>query len=112
MDIVRAVCWDTKEECIPLDFRKKVKQMGMVRFLRGCLLYTSETEFDGHGGVGQGCIVDGKNGEWYGLIFQDRGGVGRVPCLMPCTWTEDGWPMLGDKDGHIPNDKMCIRDRY
>ena len=46
-----------------------------------------ETEFDGHGGVGQGCIVDGKNGEWYGLIFQDRGGVGRVPCLMPCTWT-------------------------
>ena len=63
-----------------------------------------ETEFDGHGGVGQGCIVDGKNGEWYGLIFQDRGGVGRVPCLMPCTWTEDGWPMLGDKDGHIPND--------
>lgn len=29
-----------------------------------------ETEFDGHGGVGQGCIVDGKNGEWYGLIFR------------------------------------------
>lgn len=36
--------------------------------------------------------------------FQDRGGVGRVPCLMPCTWSEDGWPMLGDKDGRIPND--------
>ena len=69
-----------------------------------------ETEFDGHGGVGQGCIVDGKNGEWYGLIFQDRGGVGRVPCLMPCTWTEDGWPMLGDKDGTfrmIPLYRIC-----
>lgn len=63
-----------------------------------------ETAFEEYGGVGQGCIVDGKNGEWYGLIFQDRGGVGRVPCLMPCTWTEDGWPMLGDKDGKIPND--------
>jgi beta-xylosidase len=63
-----------------------------------------ETEFENYGGVGQGCIVDGKNGEWYGLIFQDRGGVGRVPCLMPCTWTEDGWPMLGDADGRIPND--------
>lgn len=63
-----------------------------------------ETEFEGYGGVGQGCIVDGKNGEWYGLIFQDRGGIGRVPCLMPCTWTADGWPMLGDKDGKIPND--------
>ncbi len=63
-----------------------------------------ETEFEGYGGVGQGCIVDGKNGEWYGLIFQDRGGVGRVPCLMPCTWTEDGWPMLGDENGNIPTD--------
>ena len=63
-----------------------------------------ETEFEGYGGVGQGCIVDSKTGEWYGLIFQDRGGVGRVPCLMPCTWTEDGWPMLGAKNGDIPND--------
>lgn len=63
-----------------------------------------ETEFEEYGGVGQGCIVDGKDGEWYGLIFQDRGGVGRVPCLMPCTWTEDGWPILGDKNGKIPND--------
>ncbi len=62
-----------------------------------------ETEFEGYGGAGQGCIVDGKNGEWYGLIFQDRGGVGRVPCLMPCTWI-DGWPMLGDENGKIPND--------
>ncbi len=63
-----------------------------------------ETAFEQYGGVGQGCIVDGKDGQWYGLIFQDRGGVGRVPCLMPCTWTADGWPMLGDKDGKIPND--------
>lgn len=63
-----------------------------------------EAEFEGYGGVGQGCIVEGKEGEWHGLIFQDRGGVGRVPCLMPCTWTEDGWPMLGDENGKIPND--------
>lgn len=62
-----------------------------------------ETPFESYGGVGQGCIVDGPKGEWYGLIFQDRGGVGRVPCLMPCRWT-DGWPMLGDADGHIPSD--------
>ncbi len=65
-----------------------------------------ETDFEGHGGVGQGCIVDGGDGEWYAMIFQDRGAVGRVPCLMPCTWTRDGWPMLGDKEGHIPNDTV------
>lgn len=63
-----------------------------------------ETEFDGYGGVGQGCITDSKDGNWYGLIFQDRGAIGRVPCLMPCTWSSDGWPMLGDENGNIPTD--------
>lgn len=60
-----------------------------------------ESEFGGFSYAGQGTIVDAADGRWYGFIFQDRGGVGRVPTLMPCTW-EDGWPMLGDKDGHIP----------
>ena len=54
-----------------------------------------ETEFQGYGGVGQGCIVDTPDGNWYGFIFQDRGGIGRVPTLMPCRW-EGGWPILGD----------------
>jgi beta-xylosidase len=63
-----------------------------------------ETPFERYGGVGQGCIVDGVNGAWYALIFQDRGGIGRTPCLMPCTWSADGWPMLGDAAGGIPND--------
>lgn len=62
-----------------------------------------ETPFEEYGGVGQGCIVQGHGGRWHALIFQDREGVGRVPCLMPCTWI-DGWPILGDEHGHIPND--------
>lgn len=62
-----------------------------------------ETPFEEYGGVGQGCIVQGHGGRWHGLIFQDRDGVGRVPCLMPCVWI-DGWPILGDEHGHIPND--------
>ena len=60
-----------------------------------------EHDFDGFGGVGQGCIIDSPQGDWYGFIFQDRGGVGRVPTLMPCRWV-DGWPMLGDENGHVP----------
>ena len=61
-----------------------------------------ETPFGGLGdGVAQGTIFDDAEGNWYGMFFQDRGGVGRVPMLMPCTWT-DGWPMLGDKDGKVP----------
>ena len=60
-----------------------------------------ETEFAGYGGVGQGTIVDAPDGKWYGIIFQDRGGVGRVLTLEPCTW-KDGWPMLGDANGDVP----------
>lgn len=52
-------------------------------------------------GVAQGCIIDTKDGKWYGFLFQDRGAVGRVPVLMPCRW-EDGWPMLGDTEGKVP----------
>lgn len=60
-----------------------------------------ETEFAGFNGVGQGTIVDAADGNWYGIVFQDRGGVGRVLALEPCTW-KDGWPMLGDELGNIP----------
>ena len=33
-------------------------------------------------------------GDWYALMFQDRGAVGRIPYLMPAAWEED-WPVLG-----------------
>ncbi len=60
-----------------------------------------ESDFGGFSHAGQGTIVDSQNGEWYGVIFQDRGGVGRVLTLMPCRWI-NGWPMLGDFNGRIP----------
>ena len=60
-----------------------------------------EADFGGFPYVGQGTIVDSKDGDWYGIIFQDRGGVGRVLTVMPCRWI-DGWPLLGDEEGKIP----------
>lgn len=60
-----------------------------------------EDNFAGFPYVGQGCLIDDKNGNWYAVIFQDRGAIGRVPLLMPCNWI-DGWPMLGDKNGKVP----------
>lgn len=60
-----------------------------------------ESEFGGFPYVGQGTIVDDSKGNWYGVIFQDRGGVGRVLTLMPCRWI-DGWPILGDENGKVP----------
>ena len=61
-----------------------------------------ESEFGQFPYAAQGTIVDSPDGDWYGIIFQDRGGVGRVLTLMPCRWI-DGWPMLGDENGKIPN---------
>ena len=61
-----------------------------------------ETPFGGlDAGVAQGTIFDTPEGDWYGIIFQDRDGLGRAPMLMPCTWI-DGWPMLGDENGKVP----------
>ena len=45
-------------------------------------------------GVAQGGIVDTPDGQWYGLLFQDHGSVGRIPVLVPVTWQND-WPMMG-----------------
>lgn len=61
-----------------------------------------ESEFGGFSYEAQGTIVDTQDGDWYGIIFQDRGGVGRVPTLMPCRWI-NGWPMLGDENGKVPD---------
>jgi beta-xylosidase len=52
------------------------------------------------GGVAQGGIVDTPDGDWYAMLFQDHGAVGRIPVLLPVTWT-DGWPMMG-VDGVAP----------
>ncbi len=60
-----------------------------------------QDNFAGFPYAGQGAIIDDEQGNWYSLIFQDRGGVGRVPLLMPVRWT-DGWPMLGDSSGKVP----------
>lgn len=51
-------------------------------------------------GIAQGCIVDTEEGDWYGMLFQDHGAVGRIPILMSCRWV-DGWPILGDKNGKV-----------
>lgn len=48
-----------------------------------------------HDGVAQGAIFDTPRGDWYAMMFQDHGCVGRIPTLQPLTW-KDGWPVLGD----------------
>ncbi|WP_307207205.1 family 43 glycosylhydrolase [Paenibacillus harenae] len=51
-------------------------------------------------GIAQGGIIDTVDGKWYGLLFGDRGAVGRIPYLVPVTW-EENWPVFG-VDGKVP----------
>ncbi|GMK40466.1 hypothetical protein PCCS19_35220 [Paenibacillus sp. CCS19] len=51
-------------------------------------------------GIAQGGIIDTVKGDWYALLFGDRGAVGRIPYLVPVTWT-DGWPVFG-VEGKVP----------
>ncbi|MGE4285299.1 MAG: glycoside hydrolase 43 family protein [Phycisphaerae bacterium] len=51
-------------------------------------------------GVAQGCLIDTPAGDWYAMLFQDNGSVGRCPWVVPVRW-EDGWPVLGI-DGKAP----------
>jgi len=44
-------------------------------------------------GVAQGSVVQDKDGNWWGYLFQDNGSVGRSPWIMPVTWTND-WPVF------------------
>ncbi|PAP75036.1 glycoside hydrolase family 43 protein [Rubrivirga marina] len=60
-------------------------------------------------GVAQGGIVDTPDGDWYALMFGDRGAVGRIPYLIPVTWSDDGWPVLG-VDGGVPETLDIVSD--
>lgn len=51
-------------------------------------------------GVAQGGIVDTPDGQWYAILFQDYGAVGRLPILIPVKW-EEYYPVFGDR-GRVP----------
>ena len=46
-------------------------------------------------GIAQGPMVQTQKGDWYAILFQDHGAVGRLITVQSVTWT-DGWPICGD----------------
>lgn len=60
-------------------------------------------------GVAQGGIVDTPDGEWYAMLFQDHGAVGRIPVLVPVTWLDD-FPVFGT-NGSVPHFVKPVVDR-
>ena len=51
-------------------------------------------------GIAQGVLIEGYDGKWYSMLFQDHGAVGRIPYLLPARW-ENGWPVIGE-EGKTP----------
>ncbi len=45
--------------------------------------------------IHQGQLIQTQTGEWWTILMQDQGAIGRIPWLQPVTWV-DGWPVIGD----------------
>ncbi len=50
-------------------------------------------------GVAQGGVVQDKQGNWFGILFQDHGALGRIPVLVPVSFGADGMPVFGKMEG-------------
>ena len=46
--------------------------------------------------IHQGALIETSTGEWWTIMQQDVGCLGRFPNLQPVTWT-NGWPIVGNK---------------
>jgi beta-xylosidase len=44
--------------------------------------------------IHQGALIQTQTGEWWTMLFADKGAYGRLPMLEPVTWV-DNWPMVG-----------------
>ena len=58
-------------------------------------------------GTAQGGIVQAPNGNWYSIVFQDHGALGRIPVLVPVKFVDD-FPVFGaagfaPKDVNVPD---------
>ena len=65
--------------------------------------------FHGRGdGPAQGGMVQTPEGDWYLLVFQDHGAVGRIPVLAPMGW-ENGFPVVPPLPERFPCQPAEVR---
>jgi beta-xylosidase len=44
--------------------------------------------------IHQGALIETQTGEWWTMLFADKGAYGRLPNLQPVKWI-DNWPIVG-----------------
>ena len=47
--------------------------------------------------IHQGALIETPEGEWWTILQQDLGALGRMPNLQPVTWQKDGWPYIANR---------------
>ena len=58
-------------------------------------------------GTAQGGIVQDPDGNWFSIVFQDHGALGRIPVLVPVNFVQD-FPVFG-ADGKAPQ-QVSVKD--
>lgn len=62
--------------------------------------------------IHQGALVETQTGEWWTVLFYDKGAFGRLPNLQPVTWV-DNWPEIGvDGKGVTTHAKPNVGREY
>ncbi|MEK5466283.1 glycoside hydrolase 43 family protein [Paenibacillus sp. FSL R7-0210] len=77
------ICWPSGSGRTQLTYRSTSLTGG----------YTGQVSLN-DSGIAQGGIVDTPSGSWYAMLFRDSGAVGRMPYLVPVTWSGN-WPVFG-----------------
>lgn len=45
--------------------------------------------------VHQGALIETPDGDWWTMLMEDKGAIGRMPSLHPVKWSS-GWPIVAD----------------
>ena len=101
--------WFRREVC----YRSKKLYDSVASDWEAQLIFEGST-YEYGTGIAQGGIVDTIYGDWYGFLFQDHDGLGRVPSILAVNWdyvdTKNNkyypdWPMMGyyDDKGNFVN---------
>ena len=56
--------------------------------------YEQQSAYFNDANIHQGALIQTQTGEWWTMLFYDKGAYGRLPNLQPITWV-DNWPVIG-----------------
>jgi beta-xylosidase len=54
--------------------------------------------------IHQGALIQTQTGEWWTMLFADKGALGRFPNLQPVTWV-DNWPVIAANGTAVTTNK-------